>query len=48
MLVLAWLTSVVHIFWTFLPFTYGYTPLDADAIRDLSWKDTWDFIVKKW
>ncbi|XP_013793858.1 protein O-mannosyl-transferase 1-like [Limulus polyphemus] len=45
--IFAWLLGALFVFWNFSVFSYGRTPLSAQQVMDLKWKDTWDFIIHR-
>ena len=46
-LVLAWLVAAGAVFLRFSVFSYGFVPLAAEEVKQLQWRDTWDFIIHK-
>ncbi|KAH8239976.1 hypothetical protein KR032_009886 [Drosophila birchii] len=45
--VILWLLAVLSIFVKFIPLSYGARKMTTSEVRDLRWKDTWDFVVHK-
>ncbi|XP_064458655.1 protein O-mannosyltransferase 1-like [Ornithodoros turicata] len=42
-----WLVYVAYVFSKFCVFSYGTTALSAQAVLDLKWKPSWDFIIHR-
>lgn len=42
-----WLGVSFYVFQKFSAVSYGFTDFSTDDIKNLRWKDTWDFIVHK-
>ena len=45
--ILAWLAACGYTFVVFSSVSYGTTPLTPAEIKEMTWRDTWDFIVHK-
>lgn len=45
--IVLWLLAVLAIFVKFMPFSYGARKMTTNEVRDLRWKDTWDFVIHK-
>ncbi|XP_043646887.1 protein O-mannosyltransferase 1 [Drosophila teissieri] len=47
LMLILWLVGVLSIFSKFIPFSYGATKMSLNEVRNLRWKDTWDFVLHK-
>lgn len=46
-LFLLWMGAVIQYFHEFSSLSYGLYPLNAEEVKSLKWKDTWDLIIHK-
>ena len=42
-----WSMMVLKVFIQYSPLSIGQLPLSAEEVKNLRWKDTWDFIIHK-
>ncbi|OQV19803.1 Protein O-mannosyltransferase 1 [Hypsibius exemplaris] len=41
-----WLLSVIYNFYIFIPLTYGFYELSVPELKNLEWRETWNFIIR--